>query len=126
MRGKTGGSLVERRKFVRLDAPIEVDYAMIGGNRIHAVISKDISAEGMRFEARDKDLAEAKVVELKLNVPGPNPIHAKGRVVWKRKLSLADSAPFDVGIEFEEIEEDNKNTFLKYLCDLMYRLSKGD
>ena len=40
----------------------------------------------------------------------------------KKKLSLEDNSPFDVGTELVDIEEDNKNTFLKFLCDLIYNL----
>ena len=45
-------------------------------------------------------------------------------MVWIKQLSLEDDAPYDIGIELTEIEEDNKNTFLKFLCDLIYNLSK--
>jgi hypothetical protein len=38
----------------------------------------------------------------------PNPVHAKAKVIWKKKISLEDAAPFDCGLEFTEIEEDNK------------------
>jgi len=51
-------------------------------------------------------------------------VHAKGKVIWIKQLSLEDDAARDVGIELIEIEEDNKNTFLKFLCDLIYNLPK--
>jgi len=44
----------------------------------------------------------------------------KPRVVWKRKLSLEDKAPFDVGIEFTEVEEDNKTTPSLNFCATLY------
>ena len=61
---------------------------------------------------------------MKLGIPEMpgNEIHATGRVIWKRRLSLEDKSPFDIGIEFGEIAEDDKNSFLKFLCDFIYKL----
>ena len=58
---------------------------------------------------------------IKLNFPNlPNPVHLYGKVIWSKRLSLEDGVPYDIGIEFTKVEEDNKNTFLKLLCDLIY------
>ena len=116
-------ALIERRRYTRLPEPIEVTYITAAGVA-HNIIAKNISADGMRFETKEKDMDESGVVELKLNIPATNPVHAKGKVIWKRKISLEDKAPFDTGMEFTDIEEDNKNTFLKFLCDLIYKLPK--
>jgi len=130
MRGEEGAAvkikekLVERRKFIRLKSPIDVTYTAADTGNVYNSVTKDISADGLRVESHAKDIKESGSVELKLQIYGAtNPVHAKGRVVWKKKLSLEDKAPYDVGIEFVEIEEDN-NTFLKFLCDLIYDLPK--
>ena len=115
--------LIERRKYIRLDAPVEIIYTVPGNAKVHTTTTKNISADGLRLETREKDIGESDVVEIKLNITGAvNPVHAKGKIVWKRKLSLEDAAPFDMGISFTVIEEDNKNTFLKFLCDNLYNL----
>lgn len=117
--------LVERRKYIRLKTPIPLAYVISNSGSIHNSVTKDISADGLRFEVREKGLKEGMEIELKLDIYGShNPIHAKGKIMWQRQLSLEDNAPYDVGIEFTEIEEDNKNTFLKFLCDLIYNLPK--
>jgi len=41
-------------------------------------------------------------------------------VVWSIESGSSKSHSYSSGIDFEKIEEDNKNTFLKFLCDLMY------
>ncbi|MFA6320672.1 MAG: PilZ domain-containing protein [Candidatus Omnitrophota bacterium] len=116
---------VERRSFIRLRQPISITYTVAGQDKIHNVVAKDISADGVRFQTTDKEISEGNVLETKLDIPEvANPVHASGKIMWKKKLSLEDNAPFDVGIEFLEIEEDNKNTFLKFLCDLVYNLSE--
>lgn len=113
---------LERRKYIRLPNPIKVSYSISGNNSLASVVTKNISADGFRFEAHDAKLSEDSLIEIKLDFPETtNPVHANGRVVWKKKISLEDRAPFDFGIEFTEVEEDNKNTFLKFFCDLLYK-----
>ena len=115
--------LVERRSFIRLREPIRITYTIANNDKVYNVTAKDISADGLRFQTSDKRIKEGNLLEMKLDIPDvANPVHAKGKVMWKKKLSLEDNAPFDVGTELVEIEEDNKNTFLKFLCDLIYNL----
>jgi hypothetical protein len=115
--------LVERRSFIRLRKPIAVTYTISESDKVHNVTAKDISAEGLRFQTSDKGLKEGDTLELRLDIPEvANPVHVNGKIMWKKKLSLEDNAPFDVGTEILGIEEDNKNTFLKFLCDLIYNL----
>jgi c-di-GMP-binding flagellar brake protein YcgR len=123
--GKTKETFVERRKYVRLQVPLGISYTLPGSGRVMQAATKNISADGARFETVDPELKENTVVEIKLEMPGAsNPIHAKGTIIWRKRVSLEDGAPFDCGLEFIEIEEDNKNTFLKFLCDLIYGIGK--
>lgn len=115
--------LVERRKYIRLKTPVSVTYTAPNTGIVHSSMTKDMSVDGLRLETKARDIEQGTVLELKLELSGANsPIHAKGKVVWIKQLSLEDDAPWDVGIELTEIEEDNKNTFLKFLCDLIYNL----
>ena len=117
--------LVERRKYIRLKTPISVTCAVMETGAVYNSVTKNISAEGLRLESKARDLKEGSVLELKLEIcQASSPVHAKGKVVWKRQLSLEDNAPYNIGIELTKIEEDNKNTFLKFLCDLLYNLPK--
>jgi len=117
--------LVERRKYIRLKTPVSVTYTVPNTDVVHNSVTKDISADGLRLETKTRGIEKGSVLELKLELYGANnPVHAKGKVVWIKQLSLEDGAPYDVGIELTEIEEDNKNTFLKFLCDLIYNLPK--
>ena len=124
---KTKDSFIERRRYIRLAAPIGISYTVPESGKVRDTATKNISANGLRLETHDNSLEPEGIIELKLTVPGAvNPVHARGRVIWKRKLSLEDRAPFDVGIEIAGIEEDNKNTFLKFMCDLIYNLPEDD
>lgn len=109
----------DRRKFIRLEMPIEVDYISKASGLLKKTISKDISAEGLRF-LTNTSIEKNEDLELRLVLPeARNPVHIMGKVIWIKKFSLDENA-FEVGIEFIKIEEDNKNTFLKFLCDIMY------
>ena len=117
--------LVERRKYIRLKTPVSVTYTVLNTGIVHSSVTKDISVEGLKLETGARDIEKGFVLELKLELYGANnPVHAKGKVIWIKQLSLEDDAPCDMGIELTEIEEDNKNTFLKFLCDLIYNLPK--
>ena len=69
----------------------------------------------------DVSLEENSFLQIKLEIPEVlNPVHLRGEVLRSNKTTLEDDAPFVIGMRFEKIEEDNKNTFLKFLCDLLY------
>jgi c-di-GMP-binding flagellar brake protein YcgR len=122
---KEKDTFVERRRYVRLSTPISITFASTTSNNIWRTVTKNISADGIRFETMDPGLKESSVIEIKLDIPSaPNPVHAKGTIIWRNRVSLEDGSPFDCGVEFTEIEEDNKNTFLKFLCDLIYGIKK--
>lgn len=122
---KRRDELIERRKFIRIGAPIGVTYARPGENTLHRSVSKDISPEGIRFETDLGSIRKSDPLDLSLEIPeAGNPVHARGRVAWKKRISLADGSPFDIGVEFEKIDEDNKNTFLKFLCNVIYNATK--
>jgi len=111
----------ERRKFTRYAIPLRIAYVLEGDNVVYKGDTKNISSLGIRFESQKK-LKEGSQLELKITLPkAPNPVHAEGKLVWVRKQTIADSSPYEVGMEFLKIEEDNKNTFLKFLCDLAYK-----
>lgn len=90
------------------------------GDRIDEVVTKNISPVGLRFEI-SKELKAPEGLDLSLYLPSDDkPIKLKAKVIWQAKTSLEDNAPYDVGVEITEIDDKNKNYFLKYLCDLLY------
>ena len=115
----------ERRKYLRIEAPPIGLRVITGNGDIEKPKLKNISPIGIRFETKNQ-LKDGEELELTLELPDTkNPVHIRGKVVWHKKTSLEDHAPFDIGCEFIKIEEDNKNTFLKYFCDLMYGKKEG-
>ncbi len=111
----------ERRKYIRVGTPLAV-RAIIGKSSVREFQTADISPLGLRFVTSENDININDEIELKIGLPGTQgPVHAKVKVVWKKKLSTQNGAPYNIGCEFTMIEEDNKNTFLKYFCDLLYK-----
>ena len=114
----------ERRRYIRLEAPIDIRYVVEGKDRVLRTVTKNISALGTRLSIPEEVGAKTSL-EITMDLPNtPNPVHIKGQVVWVKRLSLKDGSSYDIGIEFTKIEEDNKNTFLKFLCDLIYKQSR--
>ena len=110
--------LPERRRFIRAAVPLKVIVKCDG--REDEVSVKNVSPVGVRFEIPQK-LDEEKKLALSLYLPSvTDPISIDGKVAWQTKVSLEDLAPYDVGVEIVNIKDRDKNTFLKYLCDLLY------
>ena len=114
-----GKAIEEKRKYLRLNNALEIEYALSNSDRRYSATTKDISAVGLRLSTPQK-LEEGSNIEITLKLPNAqSAVHASGRVAWSKKASPEDKM-FDSGVEFLKIEDDNKNTFLKYLCDLIY------
>lgn len=113
----------ERRRYIRTEAPIPINIRVKRGDTVEEIRtqSKNISATGMMIEVEEK-IPPDTAIELSIAPPEtPNPIHINAKVIRSDKIEGQDL--FNTGIEFTKIEEDNKNTFLKFLCDIIYRLS---
>lgn len=108
-----------RRKYLRLAVPLKVLYRKQEETKQdRSANSIDLSAEGVRLNLPDR-LHPGDRLELRLELPkASNPVHVVGEVVWANE---AKEGGFDTGIRFYQFEEDNKNTFLKYFCDLLYQ-----
>lgn len=112
--------LPERRRFVRTYEPIKalVDKK---GDRFE-VTTNNLSPMGLNFETQEKlDISTELDIVLYLP-PELKAVALKGRVVWCRKASLEDFAPHTSGVEILKVRDEDKNIFLKYMCDMMYNL----
>jgi len=115
----------EKRRHVRIGVPLSVRVISPGGG-VESAESKNVSPLGIRFESKKNGLNVNDEIELAIKIPGAlSSVHTKAKIVWKKKLPASESLS-DIGCEFTNIEEDNKNTFLKYLCGLMYDQKKPE
>jgi len=111
----------EKRRFIRFSIALKVAYIVQKELRIEKLgTTKNVSAQGMQLLTGDK-LEPGDKVDLKIFVPEAlNPAHMKGIVMWSKDPESTKGHSYSIGIDFGKVEEDNKNTFLKFLCDLMY------
>jgi len=73
----------ERRKTMRFQTPLDVEYRTLTQNPIYgSVVASDVSKGGISF-AGEKAIKEGTCLELRMNVPGDNvPVFATGTVAW--------------------------------------------
>jgi c-di-GMP-binding flagellar brake protein YcgR len=111
----------ERRKYARLDIPLEITYSIQGksGSKYKTII-KNISPGGVSFVLKE-DLPKGAVLNISLKLPTrPEPIPIKAKLVWSRKGNDAKENSYNAGFEFIRIPEESKTEFFQYLCNLMY------
>lgn len=111
----------EKRRFIRFEIPIKAAYILQKEPKIEKIgTTKDICAGGIQLLTSEAIPVSSKI-DIKLFIPEAlNPAHLKGTVVWSKEVTAKKSLSYCAGIEFDKIEEDNKNTFLKFLCEMMY------
>lgn len=111
--------LPERRRFVRIETPLKLVVETDSGT--FDVVTTNVSPVGLRFEI-PVELKGTSHIDMVLYIPtSETPVKLSCKLVWQVKKSLEDKAPYDVGVEIMQIGDENKNEFLKYLCDLLYK-----
>lgn len=111
----------EKRRYIRTDTSIPMTLRLGKGKDIREVqsITRNISSTGMMIELKEQ-LPIGTEIKIDLDTPSSaNPVHCRGKVIWS--ASTSGTGRYNSGIAFSYIEEDNKNTFLKFLCDTIYK-----
>lgn len=112
----------EKRRFVRFNIALKVLYVIRKEPREEKTgITKDISAGGLELLTKEKMTPGSKM-EIVIYIPEAlNPVHLNGTIVWSKETGGDEKSSYSTGVEFGKIEEDNKSTFLRFLCNLMYK-----
>jgi c-di-GMP-binding flagellar brake protein YcgR len=111
----------EKRNYIRTDISVPIDIFICRKKDTDRIAAQawNISASGMMIET-DTELRVGIEARIDMTPAGTlNPVHCKGRIVWS--AASTKKGKYNLGVEFLGIEEDNKNTFLKFLCDLIYK-----
>ena len=103
----------EKRGYVRLNVDAHATFTIKGKDTIQDMVTlEDISSGGIRVII-NIPLQNSDLLELKLQIPGiDGEIVALGRVVWQRQITMD---LLDTGIEFTEINEQNKKKLLDFI-----------
>lgn len=115
-----GNNLQERRKFVRFNSSVDVQYALLDKDPNLALQgkSRNISSGGIGL-ITDKKLQENDVLVVSIYMPQETlPIIAKSKVVWVRSLEMHKEKRFDVGSEFINIAPEDRKKIDRYLFSL--------
>jgi len=100
----------EKRKYIRIEAPIVVTYKLSGKAPItKKTITKNFSEGGIRFPAYEK-LKTGTPLQLLIETPFDTiPISATGQIVWTKALSVAEGREiYDVGVKFTQMQSFDK------------------
>jgi c-di-GMP-binding flagellar brake protein YcgR len=110
----------ERRRFVRLNVSVKVEYKVLetAAKEIHSTLTKDISGGGICLIG-DEELNTGRFLELKIYLPKEQePILSLGRVVWSKPFIIGDEITgkrFDIGIEFIKIDDTKREKINQYI-----------
>jgi uncharacterized protein (TIGR02266 family) len=113
----------EQRQYIRTETSVSmsIEVEIEGKKKQLKANTTNVSASGMMIEA-DEKMPVGTEAKIDLDTPGAsNPVHCTGKIVWASPSDNSKKQYY--GIEFTAIEEDNKNTFLKFLCDIIYKVS---
>ncbi|MFH0771586.1 MAG: PilZ domain-containing protein [Candidatus Omnitrophota bacterium] len=105
----------EKRKFMRFEASLEIEYMVPGnGAPIEGIsITKNLSREGMQTSLSSK-IVPGTEIEIKLEIPGDIvPVYAKGDLVWIDKAEEKSEALG--GIKLTQISPFDRNRVLDYV-----------
>ncbi len=100
--------MTERRKYLRFNTPLDVQYKTLTLNPIFGkTLAKDLSREGLRIGLND-GVPIGTPLEIQMNVPGDNlPVFATGKVAW------ADG--IEAGVRLTKINQDDRVRVLEYV-----------
>ena len=109
----------ERRRFVRLDTRLEVDYQIAPSGDAQVVVTKDISAGGICFFA-DRVLKPGTRLTMRLMLPGrAQPIQCTAEAVWSDQYELIGKGrrqrSVEVGVRFLEISPADQAAIMQHV-----------
>ena len=110
--------MIERRKFIRLQAPIGVEYRLVKKGKHTSKgpsLLKNIGAGGVRITAKE-DLQEGDLLELFIDIPHlKEPIRTAGQVVWFSHHVEQGRDTREAGVRFRDIEPRDLHRILEYV-----------
>ncbi len=130
---KTKHKGVEKRKFQRLEIPLNVtlkvitDEDMPGKGKPVKLKSRDISLEGISLETRDIVVdginvlsgspgARENMLDMEIElVAGENPVKAVGEVCWYDVIRDSEEFMYQIGVVFIKIEGTAKEQLKNFL-----------
>jgi Tfp pilus assembly protein PilZ len=106
----------EKRKFVRIQWPIVVQYKTLEEPYTKdQIVGTDISEGGISFIAYER-FTKGTELDLQVQVPFDSmPIFAKGKVAWVKNVGEEHEKTFEVGIQFLKVDTRDQNRLKTYI-----------
>lgn len=110
--------MVEKRKYIRLKAPIGVTYHLVKKHKrpkLHKTLVRDISGGGISLLVNE-DLRTGDLLRLEIQIPHlEESVCAVGEVVWFVCMKDADRQTREAGIKFRDIKTGELHHILEYV-----------
>ena len=106
----------EKRKFVRIEWPVVVEYKTLEEPYTQdQIVGRDISEGGVCFTVYERLLKGTKL-DIQVRVPFDSmPIFVKGKIVWIKKLGGQHDRIFEVGVSFTEVGPKDEKRLKMYI-----------
>ncbi|MDH4027583.1 MAG: PilZ domain-containing protein [Nitrospirota bacterium] len=114
--------LTERRKYIRFDIPLDMEFKLLNGPaEYYPGMTVNFSREGFCFETDKPDLKLNEILELKVKHPAKEMyVPIVGEIVWKKQTSTKHVA----GIHFEDIDREAKSEILDHAYNIWLEKSR--
>lgn len=110
--------MIERRKFIRLPAPIGISYKPTKrGRPAKTTVSfiRNIGGGGVRFVVKEA-LRVGDLIDMKIEIPNvTETIRAVGEVIWYEESGDRRGEVGEAGIRFREIDAKDLHRILEYV-----------
>ena len=108
----------ERRRHIRVETPILVEFPHPESLKTERSFTQDVSESGMRFPTAVK-LQIGQELALTMELPFRDAtMHATGQVQWIREVSRHGSPQYEVGVRFRWIEDPDRQRLMRHLSNL--------
>ena len=111
----------ERRKYIRVQAPITVTYNLSGKEiATQKTVSKDFSEGGIRIPVYE-ELKVGTPLKLHIEIPFDTiPVFAEGQVVWIKASGTKEGREiYDAGVKFTQIQVSDKKKMAQASRDFL-------
>ncbi|MBI3087702.1 MAG: PilZ domain-containing protein [Candidatus Omnitrophica bacterium] len=109
----------EKRRFVRLQVPVLLEYPNPATWKTERSYTQDISEVGIRFPT-PVQLTVGQEMALTLQLPFQDGVfHATGDVVWIREIARLGASQYEVGVRFKWMEETDRQRLSRFLQNFL-------
>lgn len=109
----------ERRKFVRLDTRLDVDYVVLPSGTVKRALTKDVGGGGICLFL-DRVAHPGTQLQVAIRLPGrEQPVHFTGEVVWCEPYEVIGKEQrqraIEAGVQFVEISPLDREAVMQHV-----------